>query len=85
MLMQTRGRYHDANDAAGCQAGGMRGSLRVSIDFEMRGDPIAGTISSEGVQQPFTGWLGLMSGLQRAVDGQTAPNSVAVGNREDDA
>ena len=47
--------------------------------------PIAGTLSVEGERQPFTGWLGLMSGLQRAVDGRSVADSPGVGNREYDA
>jgi hypothetical protein len=48
--------------------------LRVRIEFETPGDPIAGTLFVDGAQQSFTGWLGLMSGLQRAVDNQREPH-----------
>jgi hypothetical protein len=48
----------------------VNGPLRVCVDFESAQDPIAGTLSIGDDQRSFTGWLGLISGLQRAVDDQ---------------
>jgi hypothetical protein len=57
----------------------------VSVEFEMPVEPIAGTLSVDGERYPFTGWLGLMSGLQRAVDDRSGSDSVRVGDREHNA
>jgi hypothetical protein len=45
----------------------MREPLRVYVEFDRDGDPIAGTLNAGAGQQPFTGWLGLISGLEKAV------------------
>ena len=45
----------------------MTGSLRVYVDFDTREDPIAGRLSSQAGERPFTGWLGLISALESAI------------------
>lgn len=45
----------------------MTGSLRVYVDFDTRDDPIAGRLSTHEGEQPFTGWLGLISALESAI------------------
>jgi hypothetical protein len=42
--------------------------LRVGVEFDATNDPIAGWLTSDGERRPFTGWLGLISGLERAID-----------------
>jgi hypothetical protein len=41
--------------------------LRVCVDFDIGGDPIVGTVTAGAEQRPFTGWLGLIAGLQNAI------------------
>jgi hypothetical protein len=43
------------------------GSLRVYVDFDSHDDPIAGRLSSGAGERPFTGWLGLIAALERAI------------------
>jgi hypothetical protein len=43
--------------------------LRVYLEFEASGDPITGTVTSGNERRPFTGWLGLIAGLENAVGG----------------
>jgi hypothetical protein len=45
----------------------MSDSLRVYVDFDAGGDPIAGTVTTGVEQRAFTGWLGLIAGLQNAI------------------
>jgi hypothetical protein len=47
----------------------MSDPLRVCVDFDARGDPIAGTVTTGAEQRPFTGWLGLIAGLENAIEG----------------
>jgi hypothetical protein len=47
----------------------MRRSLRVQLDFDESADPIAGTVTAGREQRPFTGWLGLIAGLEHAIGG----------------
>jgi hypothetical protein len=47
----------------------MREPLRVQLEFDESADPIAGTMTAGREQRPFTGWLGLMAGLQHAIGG----------------
>ena len=42
--------------------------LRVCVEFDATDDPIAGCLSTGEEQRPFTGWLGLISALERAID-----------------
>ena len=41
--------------------------LRVYLEFEGSEDPIAGTVTSGQERRPFTGWLGLLAGLENAI------------------
>jgi hypothetical protein len=43
--------------------------LRVCVELDPGGDAIAGTLWTGQGQQPFTGWLGLISGLENAITG----------------
>jgi hypothetical protein len=47
--------------------GRVTGSLRVYVDFDTRTDPIAGRLSSQDGEWPFTGWLGLISALESVI------------------
>jgi len=47
---------------------GVTGPLRVFVEFDATDDPIAGSLSAGDEQRPFTGWLGLISALERAID-----------------
>lgn len=42
--------------------------LRVCLEFDATDDPIAGSVSAGAEQRPFTGWLGLISALEHAID-----------------
>jgi hypothetical protein len=61
--------------------------LSVSVVFDTSTDPIGGRMSSDGGERPFTGWLGLISGLEHTLeewhenrgrdhDANTSPRSV---------
>jgi hypothetical protein len=39
----------------------------VYVDFDKRVDPIAGRLSTEAEERPFTGWLGLIAALESAI------------------
>ena len=41
-------------------------SLRIEVAFETTEDPIAGSLRKDGAERRFTGWLGLIAGLQEA-------------------
>jgi hypothetical protein len=41
--------------------------LRVYVDFDAVGDPIAGTVTTGVQRRAFTGWLGLIAGLEKAI------------------
>jgi hypothetical protein len=43
--------------------------LRVSVEFDTGGHPIAGRLTTREGQRPFTGWLGLIAGLENAIGG----------------
>ena len=45
----------------------VRQPLGVYVEFDTGGEPIAGRLETSEGQQPFTGWLGLISGLERAI------------------
>ena len=45
----------------------MNQGLRVWVDFESGGDPIAGNVRTTWGGQAFTGWLELISGLEHAL------------------
>jgi hypothetical protein len=66
-LEENRGSYHDANFLARCQARTMSDPLRVYVDFDAGRDPIAGTVTTAVEQRAFTGWLGLIAGLEKAI------------------
>lgn len=42
--------------------------LRVCVEFDATDDPIAGRLSTGEEQRAFTGWLGLISALERAIN-----------------
>ncbi len=52
----------------------MREPLRVQLEFDESADPIAGTVTAGREQRPFTGWLGLMAGLEHAIGGREQPH-----------
>jgi hypothetical protein len=41
--------------------------LRVGVEFDATNDPIAGWLTDGTERRPFTGWLGLISALERAI------------------
>jgi hypothetical protein len=45
----------------------MEKPLRVQLEFEASEDPIAGTVTAGDERRPFTGWLGLIAGLEHAI------------------
>ncbi len=53
----------------------MSDPLRVCVEFDPGDDPIAGSLSSEGAQRRFTGWLGLITALQSALVSRQAEPS----------
>jgi hypothetical protein len=48
----------------------MEERLRIGLEFDQPGDPIAGTLTVGGAQRPFTGWLGLIAALEAAIAGR---------------
>jgi hypothetical protein len=46
----------------------MTGPLRVGVEFDATTDPIAGWLTNGSERRPFTGWLGLISTLERAIE-----------------
>ena len=44
--------------------------LRIGLEFDESGDPIAGTLTVGEAQRPFTGWLGLIAALEAAIAGR---------------
>jgi hypothetical protein len=55
--------------------------LRVFVDFDTGGDPIAGSVSTGLGSEAFTGWLELISGLERALSGWVRPGAGGPGAR----
>jgi hypothetical protein len=47
----------------------MNEPVRIRIEFDATDYPIAGRLTAGAIQRPFTGWLGLISALGRAIDG----------------
>jgi hypothetical protein len=42
---------------------------RLTIDFDLRGNPIAGVVrDGHGHGEPFTGWMALTRTIERALD-----------------
>jgi hypothetical protein len=58
----------------------MEEPLRVQLEFEDSDDPIVGTVTAGDERRPFTGWLGLIAGLENAIGDRS--RRAAGGRRE---
>jgi hypothetical protein len=59
---------------------------RITVDLEPEGPPIQGSLQSgPEPSHRFTGWIGLLSALEKAIQGFTSPSAVAADEAQGDA
>jgi hypothetical protein len=46
----------------------MQRRLRLTLELDPDSEPIRGTVTDQGAQRSFTGWMQLVTAMQAAVD-----------------